>query len=83
MSFPVHRRLRGGFGIVSEPALKVEVHGDLIVVSQPGDQFTAIYAKPIVDGQLIPMKRTSDDGELLARAWQLAKAEARERGWIA
>ena len=68
---------------MSEFALKVEVHGDLIVVSQPGDQFTAIYAKPIANDELIPMKRTSEDRELLARAWQLAKAKARERGWIA
>jgi hypothetical protein len=67
---------------MSELALEVEVHGDLIVVSQPGNQFTAIYAKPIANDQLIPMKRTSEDQELLARAWQLAKAKARERGWI-
>jgi hypothetical protein len=40
---------------MSESALKVEVHGDLIVVSRPGDQFTAIYAKPIANDQLIPM----------------------------
>ncbi len=68
---------------MSEIAFKVEVHGDLIVVSQPDDQFTAIYAKPIANDQLIPMKRTSEDRELLARAWQLAQAKARERGWIA
>ena len=67
---------------MSEFDLEAEVHGDLIVVSKPGERFTAIYAKLISDDQLIPMKRTSDDHELLARAWQVAKAKARERGWI-
>jgi len=38
---------------MSEFDLEVEVHGDLIVVSKPGERFTAIYAKPISDDQLI------------------------------
>ena len=67
---------------MSEQDLYVEVHGDLIVVTQPAAQFTTIYAKPIATPQLIPMKQTGDDLELLARAWQAANDKARELGWI-
>jgi hypothetical protein len=49
---------------MSESNLEVEVHGDLIVVTQPAAQFSAIYAKPIATPQLIPMKQTS--GETLS-----------------
>jgi hypothetical protein len=36
---------------MSESNLEVEVHGDLIVVTQPAAQFSAIYAKPIATPQ--------------------------------
>jgi hypothetical protein len=65
---------------MSEFNLEVEVHGDLIVVTQPAAQL--IYAKPIATPQLIPMKQTSGDLELLARAWRAANDKARELGWI-
>ena len=42
-------------------------------------QFTQ---KPIATPHLIPMKQTSDDLELLARAWRAANDKARELGWI-
>lgn len=67
---------------MSESNLEVEVHGDLIVVTQPAAQFSAIYAKPIATPQLIPMKQTSSDLELLARAWRAANDKGRELGWI-
>lgn len=67
---------------MSESNPEVEVHGDLIVVTQPAAQFSAIYAKPIATPQLIPMKQTSGDLELLARAWRAANDKARELGWI-
>ena len=67
---------------MSESNLEVEVHGDLIVVTQLAAQFSAIYAKPIATPQLIPMKQTSGDLELLARAWRAANDKTRELGWI-
>jgi len=66
---------------MSEDALQVEVTGPNIIVS--GGGFCAVYYKATNQPQLILRLRTkTDDHELLARAWMVACAKARELGWI-
>jgi hypothetical protein len=61
---------------------QVEERNGGIVVTD--GTFTAVYYKPDKsDPQLILERCTAtDDYSLLARAWQVANAKARELGWI-
>jgi hypothetical protein len=70
------------FQSVRESAeLQVEVAGPNLIVS--GGGFCAVYCKSSDQPQLILRLRTkTDDYELLARAWMVANAKAREFGWI-
>src|SRR6478735_3321771 len=48
-----------------------------------GGGFCAIYFKlPDQPQLMLRLRTTSDDYELLARAWMVANAKARELGWI-
>jgi hypothetical protein len=54
---------------------------EIIVTSETG--FRAAYCKGPNHPQLKVRRRTeTDDYEVLARAWQVATAKARELGWI-
>jgi hypothetical protein len=66
---------------ISETGLHVEVHGDLIIVTESATRFFAIYAKPS-QPQLILRQPAPPGGELLARSWVAANDKARELGWI-
>ena len=80
-------------GQMNEPLLKLinqnvrtklEVRGDLMIVTQPSTQFFAVYIRPTNQPQLILKRRTdTDDHVLLAQVSQAANAKARELGWIA
>jgi hypothetical protein len=64
--------------------LRAEAINDEIIVMQADRLFIATYRKMLNEPQLVLVRRTpSNDHELLARAWELANAKARELGWIA
>jgi hypothetical protein len=65
--------------------LFVEVRDYSVIVTEPVNQFRAIYTIPTTAPRprLILKSRTDTvDYELLARAWQAANDKARELGWI-
>jgi hypothetical protein len=67
---------------LEKPDLIVVVQGDEIIVRTLG--FRATYHKSIDQPQVVMRDRTkTDDYELLADAWRVAKDKARELGWIA
>jgi hypothetical protein len=72
-----------------ERTIKIDVEGDLMVVSMPGTSYRAIYFSSPDKSKLIkapnltvdkdaPM--THEDFEALA--WEAANEKARELGWI-
>jgi hypothetical protein len=79
----IARRCFENVPAMTDTEFQIEVHGDLIVVTQPAMQFFAVYTKPNNQPQLILKRRTdTDDHVLLAQVWQAANAKARELGWI-
>jgi hypothetical protein len=63
--------------------LHVEVRGELIVVSQPGTRFYAIYTKPADEPALVLIiSDATNDLQIGAELWQAANDKARELGWI-
>jgi hypothetical protein len=66
---------------MEESALQVEVAGPNLIVS--GGGFCAVYYRATDRPQLVLRLQTkTDDHELLAGAWMIASAKARELGWI-
>jgi hypothetical protein len=74
----------------SEPQLRVRVVSDEIVVTLPGYHYAVTYYKPLQGTGLVArnspvtddLRITMKKSEFLAKAWKLAKAKARELGWI-
>ena len=69
--------------------IKVEIEGDLLVVSLHGTSYRAIYFKSPREPKLIqaPNLTVSKDGSVIhkefeAMAWKAATAKARELRWI-
>jgi hypothetical protein len=62
--------------------LNVEVHGDLIIVTQPTTTFHAIYVKPKGEPWIKTAGVPTGTHEFRARAWGAANGKARELGWI-
>ena len=64
-------------------SIQVEARGDLLIVTESKGKFVAIYVNPASKSQLRLMRRSpSNDHVLLAEAWKVANAKARELGWI-
>jgi hypothetical protein len=62
--------------------LNVEVHGDLIIVTQPTTTFHAIYVKTKGEPWIKTAGVPTGTQEFRARAWGVANGKARELGWI-
>ena len=63
--------------------LHVLAHRGEIVVTGPGHNFCAVYAKPANSPLLVlKLRAPTTDVELMIRAWEAANDKARELGWI-
>ena len=62
--------------------LRVEVRGEIIIVTEPETGFYAIYTKPKDSPQLKAQHMPLGTNEFKARAWQAANDKARDLGWI-
>ena len=68
--------------------IKVEIEGDLMVVSLHGTSYRAIYFKSPLEPKLIQAPNLTADKEGVtheefeAMAWRAATAKARELRWI-
>jgi hypothetical protein len=59
---------------------KLEVQGDLLIVTEPIAEFCAVYVKPTHQPQLILKRGTrTEDYVQLAEAWEAANTKL---GWI-
>lgn len=77
---------------MSEPALHVEVDGDIIIVMDPATRYYALYTKPSDRAEMLEhghaqhltllRRRPTKNRALLDAAYQAASAKARELGWI-
>jgi hypothetical protein len=63
-------------------SLRVEVRGDLIIVTESKTGHYAIYSKPKGDPWLNVQGLPTGTHEVKAHAWQAAVDKARDLGWI-
>jgi hypothetical protein len=76
---------------MSKSALRVGVHDDTIIVTDPATWYYAIYTKPLDRAELLAhgpqhltllRRRPTKDRALLTAAYEAANRKARELDWI-